>query len=124
MGLYAVLSQKQSDGTECVAAHGSRSLNIPEQNYDAHKPITDQFHEYLYGSPKFDVFTENNPLMNILTMAKLDAMGHRWIASFGPYHFNLHYKPGKKNPADPLSRIDWSSVKSHMVKVTFDIAPN
>ena len=49
-------------------------------------------------------------------------MDHRWIASLGPYHFDLHYKPGKKNPADPLSRIDWSSVESHMVKATFDLA--
>ena len=53
--------------------------------------------------------------------AKLDAMGHQWIASLGPYHFDLHYKPSKKNPADPLSRIDWSSIESHMVKVTFDL---
>ena len=57
-------------------------------------------------------------------MAKLDRMGHRWIASLGPYHFDLHYKPGKKNSADPLSRINWSSIESHMVKVTFDLAQN
>ena len=55
-------------------------------------------------------------------MAKLDAMGHRWIASLGPYHFDLHYKLDKKNPADPLSQIDWSSVESHVVKATFDLA--
>ena len=84
--------------------------------------MMDQFHVYLYGSPKFDVFTDNSPLTYILTIAKLDAMGHRWIASLGPYHFDLHYKSGKKNPVDPLSRIDWSSVESHMVKAMFDLA--
>ena len=129
-GLGAVLSQKQADGTERVVAYASHSLNKAERNYDAHKleflalrwTVTDQFHEYLYRSPKFDVFTDNNPLMYILTKAKLDAMGLRWIASLGPYHFDLHYKPGKKNPADPLSRINWSSIESHMVKATFNLA--
>ena len=35
---------------------------------------------------------------------------------------DLHYQPGKRNPADPLSRINWSSIESHMVKATFDLA--
>ena len=129
-GLGAVLSQKQTDGTERVVAYTSHSLNKAERNYDAHKlkflalkwAMTDQFHKYLYRSLKFDVFTDNNPLTYILMMAKLDAMGHRWIASLGLYHFDLHYKPGKKNHADPLSRINWSSIESHMVKATFDLA--
>ena len=56
--------------------------------------VTDRFHEYLYGGT-FDVFTDNNLLTYILTTAKLDAMGHKWVASLGPYNFNLHYKPGK-----------------------------
>ena len=113
-----------------MVAYASRALNKAERNYDAHKleflalkwAVTDQFHEYLYGSPKFDIYTDNNPLTYILTTAKLDAMGHQWIASLGPYHFDLHYKPGKKNPADPLSRINWSHVESHMVKATFNLA--
>ena len=129
-GLGTVFSQKQPDGTERVIAYASWSLNKAEWNYNAHKleflalkwAITDQFHEYLYGSPKFDVFTDNNPLTYILTTAKFDAIGHRWIAKLGPYHFDLHYKPSKRNPTDPLSRIDWSSIESHMVKATFDLA--
>ena len=63
--LGTVLSQKQTDSTERVVAYASRSLNKVERNYDAHKleflalkwAMTDQFHEYLYGSPKFDVST-------------------------------------------------------------------
>ena len=57
-----------------------------------------------------------------MTTAKLDAMGHRWVASLGSYYFDLHYKPGKKNPADPLSRIDWSYLDNQTVKVTLDLA--
>ena len=71
----------------------------------------------------FDVFTDNNHLTYILTTAKLDAMGHRLVASLGPYNFNLHYKPGKLNSdADALSRIDWKSVMVEEVKATMDLA--
>ena len=84
--------------------------------------MTDCFHEYLYGAT-FDVFTGNNPLTYILTTAKLDATGHRWVACLGPYNFNLHYKPGKLNSdADALSRIDWKSVEVQEVKATMDLA--
>ena len=130
VGLGAVLYQKQEDGKDRVIAYASRTLNRAERNYDAHKlkflalkwAVTDRFHEYLYGGT-FDVFTDNNPLTYILTTAKLDAMGHRWVASLGPYNFNLHYKPGKLNSdADALSRIDWRSVKAEEVKATMDLA--
>ena len=76
----------------------------------------------MYGAT-FDVFTDNNPLTYILSTAKLDAMGHRWVASLGPYNFNLHYKPGKQNSnADVLSRIDWQAIEAHKVKATMDLA--
>ena len=129
-GLGAVLYQKQEDGKERVIAYASRSLNRAERNYDAHKlkflalkwAITDRFQEYLYGAT-FDVYTDNNPLTYILSTAKLDAMGHRWVASLGCYNFTLHYKPGKLNcNADTLSRINWTSVDPVVVKATMDLA--
>ena len=46
----------------------------------------DRFHEYLHGS-QFDVYTDNNPLTYMLTSAKLDAMGQRWVASLANYDF-------------------------------------
>ena len=67
--------------------------------------MTDKFHEYLYGS-MFEVKTDNNPLTYIFHKAKLDAVGHRWVASLSNYNFNLTYRAGKANgDADPLSRI-------------------
>ena len=72
--------------------------------------ITDRFHKYLYGGT-FDVYTDNNPLTYILTSAKLDVVGQRWVASLGPYNFSLHYNPGCQNTvADSLSRIPWENV--------------
>ena len=114
-GLGAVLYQKQEDGKERVIAYTSRTLNNSEWNYDTHKleflalkwAITDRFHEYLYGAT-FDMYTDNNPLTYILSTTKLDAMGHRWVASLGPYNFALHYKPDRLNcDADALSHISW-----------------
>ena len=114
-GLGAVLYQKQDDSTMRVIAYASRTLSKSEKNYDTHKleflalkwVITDTFHEYVYGR-NFYVFTDNNPLTYLLTMAKLDATGQRWVASLANYNFKLHYKCGKLNvEADALSRFPW-----------------
>ena len=114
-GLGAVLYQTREDGTEAVIAYASRSLNKAESHYPAHKleflalkwAVVEKFHEYLYGST-FDVHTDNNLLMYILTTAKLDAASHCWVASLANYNFRLHYQSGKANiDADALSRVSW-----------------
>ena len=81
-GLGAVLYQDQDDGTTRVIAIASCSLSNAETRYHSSKveflalkwSICDRFHEYLYGA-HFEVFTDNNPLMYVLTTAKLDATG-------------------------------------------------
>ena len=112
-GLGGVLYQKDENGLQRVIAYASRSLSHTERNYPAHKleflalkwVVTDRFHEYLYGG-KFDVFTDNNPLTYILTSAKLNACGQRWVASLANYDFRLFYKTEKSNvEADTLSQI-------------------
>ena len=111
-GLGAVLCQKQN-GKEHVIAYASRGLSKSEQHYTAHKleflalkwSITQKFHDYLYGN-NFKVITDNNPLTYILTSAKLDATGHRWLAALATYNFSIEYLSGKKNViADTLSRF-------------------
>ena len=82
-GLGAILCQTHEDGTDMVIAYTSRSLTKDESHYPTHKlefltlkwVVVEKFHEYLYGS-NFDVYTDNNPLMYILTMARLDAASH------------------------------------------------
>ena len=113
LGLGAVLYQRDGNDHQRVIAFASRSLSNTERNYPAYKleflalkwAITDRFHEYLY-SGQFDVYTDNNPLTYILTSAKLDATGQRWVASLANYDFRIFYKSGKTNiEADALSRI-------------------
>ena len=48
------------------------------------------FHEYWYGST-FNIYTDNNPLTYILTMTKLDAASHYWMASLANYNSWLYY---------------------------------
>ena len=117
-GLGAALYQVDDKGKKRPIAFASRSLTGAEVNYPAHKleflalkwAITSKFHEYLYGQ-KFKVYTDNNPLTYVLTSAKLDAVGHRWVAALAVYDFEVIYKQGKTNQeADALSRIQWPQI--------------
>ena len=95
-GLGAVLYQKQ-EGKLRVIAYASRSVTKTESNYPTHKleflalkwAICEKFHEYLDGSTPFEVYTDNNPLTYVLTTAKLDACGQRWVAKLGNYNFTI-----------------------------------
>ena len=108
---------------DCMIAYASQTLSKSERNYDAHKleflalkwSVTAGFYEYLYGG-HFEVYTDNNPLTYILTTAKLDSTGQRWIASLANYNFKIFYRSGKLNvEADALSRIPWENTqKCHL----------
>ena len=98
LDLESVLYQRQQDGTFRVIAYASRSLSKTEKKYSAHKleflalkwVVMERFSEYLYGG-EFEVYTDNNPLTYVLTTAKLDATGKRWIANLANYNFRIHY---------------------------------
>ena len=125
LGLGSVLYQQQEDGTFHVIAYASQSLSKTEKNYSAHQleflalkwAVTERFHEYLYGG-NFEVYTDNNPLTYILTTAKLDATGQRWVANLANYNFKIHYRSGKSNiDADALSQIPWEIVQADHVQI-------
>ena len=114
-GLGAVIYQTHDDGTDAVIAFTSRSLTKAVTYYPTHKlefhafewAVVEKFNEYLYGLT-FDVYTNNNPLTYVLTLAKLDAASHQWMASLANYNFQLHYRAGKTNiDANNLSRVSW-----------------
>ena len=88
--------------------------------------VTDRFHEYLYRE-QFDVYTDNNPLTYILTSAKLDVTGQRWVAFLANYNFRIFYKTGKTNvEADALSHIPrpkYQVVDTATVKAIIDVVP-
>ena len=103
---------KTQNEHERVIAYASRSLKPSEKNYPAHKleflalkwAICEKFNDYLYGC-LFEVIIDNNPLTYVLTTAKLDATGQRFVASLSGYNFSIRYGSGKQNAdADGLSR--------------------
>ncbi len=115
LGLGAVLYQRQ-EGKLRVIAYGSRTLTAAERNYHLHSgkleflalkwSVTEKFRDYLYYAPTFTVYSDNNPLTYVLTSAKLNATGCRWLAELADFHFTIKYRPGKDNiDADSLSRM-------------------
>ncbi|KAL6470998.1 hypothetical protein MHYP_G00196480 [Metynnis hypsauchen] len=113
-GLGAVLYQSQG-GKLQVIGYGSRTLSPAEKKYHLHSgkleflalkwAICDKFRDYLYYAPTFTVFTDNNPLTYVLSTARLNAVGHRWVGELADFHFNVKYRPGRMNiDADTLSR--------------------
>lgn len=128
-GLGAVLYQVYPEGLRPVA-FASRKLSPSELNYPIHQleflalkwSVVDKFHDY---GAKFTVRTDNNPLTYVLSSAKLNATGHRWLASLATYDFNIQYRPGRHNiDADLLSRNPpenddtqpWEDIPSPSVK--------
>uniref|UniRef100_A0A672JC04 Gypsy retrotransposon integrase-like protein 1 n=1 Tax=Salarias fasciatus TaxID=181472 RepID=A0A672JC04_SALFA len=114
-GLGAVLYQKQGEKLR-VIAYGSRSLSASEKNYHLHSgkleflalkwAITEKFRDYLYYAPFFTVYSDNNPLTYVLSTAKLNATGTRWVAELADFNFTVKYRPGRENiDADSLSRM-------------------
>ena len=103
-GLGAILYQVQ-DGKMRVIGYASRTLSPEERGYHLHSgkleflalkwSVCDHFCDYLYYAPHFTVFTHNNPLTYILTTAKLNATGHRWVAELADFDFSIKYRPGK-----------------------------
>ena len=54
------------------------------------------------------MYTDNSLLTHVLTMAMLDATGHRWVAALSNYTFSIIFKPGTGHKdADALSHIKW-----------------
>ena len=115
-GLGAVLYQEQ-EGQLRVIAYASRTLTKAEKNYHLHSgkleflalkwAVTERFRDYLISSP-CTVYTDNNPLTYVLSTAKLNATGYRWVAELADFHLTIRYRPGKENcDADSLSRMPY-----------------
>ena len=129
-GLGAVLYQKQG-GTTKVIGYGSRTLTNAEKNYHLHSgkleflalkwAVTDHFRDYLHYASSFTVYTDNNPLTYVMTTAKLNATGQRWVGELSEYNFTTKYMPGKVNKAaDALSRMP-EDIDQYMTQCTQEV---
>ena len=114
LGLGAVFYERQGSQLKAIA-YASRALTTAEKNYKLHAgkleflaltwATYDHFKDYLLYSPKFIVYTDNNPLTYVFTSAKLNATGLRWIGELSDFDFEIKYRTGKANvDADTMSR--------------------
>lgn len=102
-GIGAILYQHQ-DGKLRVIGYASRTLSPAERNYRLHSgkleflalkwAVCEKFRDYLFYAPYF-IYTDNNPLTYVMSTAKLNAVGHRWVGELSDYCFDIRYQPGK-----------------------------
>ncbi len=100
-GSGAVLYQRQ-DNKLRVTGCGSRTLTPAERNCHLHSgkleflvlkwSICDKFQDYLYYAPTFTVYTDNNLLTYVLSTARLNAVGYRWVGELADFHFDIKYR--------------------------------
>ncbi|KAF6034400.1 hypothetical protein EB796_007292 [Bugula neritina] len=111
-GLGAVLLQKGRHG-ERVVAYGHRSLSQVERRYSQTEREAlalvfgcEQFMLYLLGD-EFDLVTNHKPLKSILNRpdSKPTSRVECWALRLQCFKFEVVYKKGISNVADPLSRF-------------------
>ncbi|KAJ8021847.1 hypothetical protein HOLleu_39161 [Holothuria leucospilota] len=79
-----------------------RRIIIP-QNYSSFPflwSVTDRFRNYLQYASHFTMYTDNDPLTSILTTARLNATGQRWVEELAGFRFTIKYRL-------PLSSASW-----------------
>lgn len=111
VGLGAVLIQFNNDQPR-VISYASKSLSETEMRYCQTEKealalvwAAERFHFYLYGR-SFELVTNHKPLEVIFSpTSKPCARIERWVLRLQSYKYQVVYKPGKTNIADPLSRL-------------------
>jgi len=92
-------------------AYESRVLTAAEQNYDTRDReclavvhCYQTWRCYLEGADSTCI-TDHHPLTHLTTQPKLNRRQVRWLEFLASFRPNITYRPGKVNPADPLSRL-------------------
>ena len=121
VGLGAVLSQMQPDGTVHPVAYASRSVNKHEKNYGISELETlglvwavRYFRPYLLGHPCV-VYTDHAACLSILNTKKPSGKLARWALTIQEMDLTIKHKAGKRNGnADALSRCPPTLTQSEL----------
>lgn len=111
VGLGAVLVQTDRNGPRIIA-YGNRTLTECERRYSQTEKealalvwAVEHFNIFLFGKD-FELITDHKPLEFLFSpKSKPCARVERWVLRLQAYRYNIKYKPGKSNIADPLSRL-------------------
>ena len=69
-------------------------------------PVPCLAHLYCRGSHAIIIQTDHAPLRHLPNQASVNACIWKWINVMQGYNLEIHHIPGKRNPADTLSRQD------------------
>ncbi|XP_049880106.1 uncharacterized protein K02A2.6-like [Pectinophora gossypiella] len=125
VGLGAVLVQTDKNGPRIIA-YGNRTLNDCERKYSQTEKealalvwAIEHFNTFLFGK-EFDLITDHRPLEFLFSpKSKPCARVERWVLRLQAYRYNIKYKPGKTNIADPLSRLCKYSEQHHQKTIDY-----
>ena len=125
-GIGAVLSHRQSDGSDRPIGFASRTLSAAEKKYSQLEKEglacvfgVKRFHSYLYGH-KFLLITDHKPLLGLLGESKTippqaSARIQRWALTLAAYEYSMVFRStGDHGDADAMSRLP---LKQHPVSV-------
>ena len=110
--IAAILSQFQEKGQWHPVAFWSRKLIPAETRYKTYDQellvivaAFKQWRYYLEGSTQtIEVLTDYNNLVAFQNVKSLNSRQAQWAITLFRYDFTIAYQPGKRNPADALSR--------------------
>ena len=108
----AILEQDSGNGLELVA-FASRKLNDAEMQYSAYERellgivwALAQWKHYCRGPHSVVIQTDHAPLRHLPNQASFNSRIWKWINILQGYNLEIRHIPGKRNPADTLSRQD------------------
>ena len=107
--LGCVLLQELEEDAWHPVAYASRKLSAAEQNYTATERETlaivfalKTWRIHLYQH--FVVITDNMAVVYLKTKPSITKREARWVEFLADYDYTVRHRPGRENPADPLSR--------------------
>ena len=108
----AILEQDFGNGLQPVA-FASRKLNDAEMRYSAYERellgivwALAQWKHYCRGPHSVIIQTDHAPLRHLPNQASVNSRVWKWINILQGYNLEIRHIPGKRNPADTLSRQD------------------
>ena len=111
VGLGAILSQEQDDGTVYPAAYASRSVDKHERNYGILELETlglvwavRYFRPYILGHPCL-VYTDHIACLSILNTTRPSGKLARWALIIQEIDLTIRHKSGKKNTNADACRV-------------------
>ena len=124
VGVGAILEQNFGSGLQPIA-FASRKLNTTEIRYSAYERemfgivwALGQWKHYFQSPHPIIIQTDHAPLRHLPNQTSVNSRVWHWISTLQGYNVKIRHIPGKKNPADSLSRqlVSGALVRKGFVK--------